>query len=53
MLLTRFVLVLRPDTDDPQEAREDAEAFIAMTREGWYSDVRLEGEITVLADDDA
>jgi hypothetical protein len=53
MLLTRFMVVLRPDTDDPQEAREDAEAFIAMAKEGWYSDVRLEGEITVLADDDA
>jgi len=47
MLETRFTLVLRPDTDDPDEAREDAIQFIASSREGWYSSIRLDGEIEV------
>ena len=54
MLETRFSLILSPDTDDADEAREDALDFIAMAKEGWYSSVRLDGEITVtdLPDDD-
>jgi hypothetical protein len=48
MLETRFTLILRPDTDDPDEARQDALDFIAMCKEGWYSSVRMVGQIEVL-----
>jgi hypothetical protein len=47
MLETRFTLILRPDTDDPEEARQDAVDFIAASKEGWYSSVRLVGRIEV------
>lgn len=43
----RLTVVLLIDTDDPAEAREDALAFLAMCREGWYSGVRLDSEIEV------
>ena len=48
MLVTRFILTLRPDTDDPDEARQDALDFIAMAKEGWYSPVSLVSDIDVL-----
>ena len=48
MLETRFTLVLRPDTEDPDEARQDALDFITSSKEGWYSSIRLDGEIEVL-----
>jgi hypothetical protein len=47
MLITRFTLVLRPDTEDPDEAIQDALDFIASSKEGWYSSVRLDSEIEV------
>jgi hypothetical protein len=52
MLETRFTLILRPDTDDPEEARQDAFDFIAASKEGWYSSVRLVGDIRVFSLDD-
>lgn len=54
MLETRFTLVLRPDTEDPDEARQDALDFIAMSKESWYSSIRLVSEIEVVErpDDD-
>lgn len=48
MLETRFTLILRPDTNDPNEARQDAHAAIQALREGWYSSVRLDGEVEVM-----
>jgi hypothetical protein len=47
MLEVRFTIVLRPDTDDPDEAHQDALDFIEMSKEGWYSSVRLDSEIEV------
>jgi len=47
MLETRFTIVLRPDTDDRDEARQDALDCIASIKEGWYSGVRLDSEIEV------
>lgn len=47
MLITRFTLILRPDTEDPDEARQDALDFIASSKEGWYSGVLLDSEIEV------
>lgn len=52
MLETRFTLVLRPDTDDPEEAKDDAIAFIAASKEGWYSTIELASDIEVLERDD-
>jgi hypothetical protein len=57
MLEVRFTLVLHPDTEDPDEARQDALDFIAMSKEGWYSVISLVSEIEVVehdpdADDD-
>lgn len=52
MLETRFTLILRPDTDDPDEARQDALDFITASKEGWYSSIRLDGEIAVTERDD-
>ncbi len=54
MLETRFTLILRPDTDDPDEARQDALDFIDASKDGWYSSIRLVSEIEVLkrVDDD-
>jgi hypothetical protein len=48
MLETRFTLVLRPDTDDPNEALQDARDFIIASKEGWYSSVRLDSTIDVI-----
>lgn len=48
MLETRFTLILRPDTEDVDEARQDALDFIASSKEGWYSSLRLDGEIEVI-----
>lgn len=52
MLETRFTLILRPDTDDPKEALEDALAFIESAREGWYSSVRLVGKVRIFSRED-
>jgi hypothetical protein len=48
MLETRFALILRSDTDDPDEARQDALDFIASSKEGWYSSINLDSEIEVI-----
>ena len=46
-LETRFTLILRPDTEDVNEAQEDAEGFIEMAKESWYTSIRLAGTIDV------
>lgn len=48
MITTRFTVLLRVDTDDPEEAIQDATDFIRMSKEGWYSSVQLDGEIQVI-----
>jgi hypothetical protein len=52
MLTTRFTLVLHPDTEDPDEARQDALDFVQMSKESWYSSIRLDSEIEVIEQPD-
>ena len=47
-LEARFTLLLRPDTTDPDEARADAEAFIRVSKESWYSPIRLDSKIEII-----
>ena len=46
-LIVSFTVTLRPDTEDPDEARQDALDFVAMAKESWYSPVALVGAIVV------
>jgi hypothetical protein len=48
----RFTLQLRPDTEDPEEALEDARDFIQVSREGWYSTIRVISEPEIIEVDD-
>jgi len=48
MLEVSIRIVLRPDTEDHDEARQDALDFVASAKEGWYSTVRLDGDPIVI-----
>jgi hypothetical protein len=41
-------LILRPDTEDHDEARQEARDFVACLIAGWYSRVRLDGDPIVI-----
>lgn len=51
-LKVRVCLILRPDTEDRNEALNDARDFVTSCNEGWYAPVYLDGEPIVVEEHD-
>lgn len=52
MLEVRFTVVMYSDTEDPDEAVQDARDFIESCREGWYSSIKIVSAIEVVGNEE-